>query len=227
MAGWTLDEIKEITAVIEQIASFTGANVPANETVYQEALRYLLNKAVLRLTAEDIAYDNATSGLTAEDVQAAIDELDQAIENLRDNTVLYAGEFDNYSDLTGSISPGTPGRFAFVLNSQGSSFWPGSLGGTYYSAGWYYDTGSTWANKNDEVLAGLEGGLIDVINITADYNLPAISSFTRHGLRLINRSGDSWTVTANGSDTIEDETSVTIVDGETFDITPVTTNWVT
>jgi len=34
------------------------------------------------------------------------------------------------------------------------------MGGTFYGAGWYYDTGSQWLNKNDEIFNGLE----DLIN---------------------------------------------------------------
>ena len=77
----------------------------------------------------------------------------------------YVGEFNNYTDLTTSVPAGTSGRFAFVLNSHGTKWLPGSLGGTFYGAGWYYDTGSQWANKNDEIYKGLE----DLIN---DLDIP-------------------------------------------------------
>ena len=68
----------------------------------------------------------------------------------------YVGEFNNYNDLIASEPAGTAGRFSYVLNSQGTQWLPASMGGTYYGAGWYYDTGSIWSNKNDEIFKGLQ-----------------------------------------------------------------------
>lgn len=36
------------------------------------------------------------------------------------------------------------GKTYSVLNSQGTNWLPGSLGGTYYSTGFYYSDGTTW-----------------------------------------------------------------------------------
>ena len=71
-------------------------------------------------------------------------------------TNTFLGEFVNYTDLQTQSPAGTPGRFAYVLNSEGTSWLPWSLGGTYRGAGWYYDTGSLWSNKNDEIFKGLD-----------------------------------------------------------------------
>lgn len=70
----------------------------------------------------------------------------------------YYGEFTNYNALVAAYpsGAGTAGRFAYVLNSQGTQWLPSTLGGTYYGAGWYYDTGSMWTNKNDAVFNALE-----------------------------------------------------------------------
>ncbi len=68
----------------------------------------------------------------------------------------FQGEYTNYSALIAAMPAGTAGRYAYVLNSQGSKWLPGSLGGSYYGAGWYYDTGSSWANKNDDIFNGLQ-----------------------------------------------------------------------
>lgn len=48
----------------------------------------------------------------------------------------------NYSALPSVAS--ASGQFYWVSNSQGTSWLPGSLGGTYYSAGQYYSNGVTW-----------------------------------------------------------------------------------
>jgi hypothetical protein len=68
----------------------------------------------------------------------------------------YAGEFSNFTALTSQEPAGTAGRFAYVLNSEGTKWLPGSIGGSFYGAGWYYDTGSVWSNKNDEIFEGLQ-----------------------------------------------------------------------
>lgn len=68
----------------------------------------------------------------------------------------YYGEYDNYNALVAAYPAGEAGRFAFVKNSQGTQWLPSTLGGTYYGAGWYYDTGSAWTNKNDAIFNGLQ-----------------------------------------------------------------------
>ena len=79
------------------------------------------------------------------------------------NGINFAGEFTNYTDLSTNEPAGEAGRFAFVLNSQGTKWLPSSLGGTFYGSGWYYDTGSQWSNKNDEIYKGIEDLLNDEI----------------------------------------------------------------
>jgi hypothetical protein len=48
----------------------------------------------------------------------------------------------NYSALPAASS--VTGQFYWCSASQGTAWLPGSLGGTYYSAGLYYSNGSTW-----------------------------------------------------------------------------------
>lgn len=48
----------------------------------------------------------------------------------------------NYSALPDPTTVG--GKFYWVSNSQGTRWLPGSLGGTYYSAGMYYSNGVSW-----------------------------------------------------------------------------------
>lgn len=49
---------------------------------------------------------------------------------------------NNYSALPSANT--VSGKFYWCENSQGTRWLPGSLGGTYYSAGLYYSNGSTW-----------------------------------------------------------------------------------
>jgi len=49
----------------------------------------------------------------------------------------------NYSALPDPTT--VSGKFYWCENSQGTAWLPGSLGGTYYSAGMYYSNGVTWS----------------------------------------------------------------------------------
>ena len=53
---------------------------------------------------------------------------------------------NQYSDLPPSSS--VPDKFYWVTNSQGTSWLPGSLGGTYYSDGLYYSNGTSWESMD-------------------------------------------------------------------------------
>jgi len=68
----------------------------------------------------------------------------------------------NYSALP---SPATvPGYMYVVLNSQGTSWLWGSLGGTYYPEGFYYSTGSAWVYSKmayQALQATVDAGLVD------------------------------------------------------------------
>ena len=52
----------------------------------------------------------------------------------------------NYSALPSPAS--ATGLFYWVESSQGTSWLPGSLGGTYYNSGMYYSNGVSWTFMN-------------------------------------------------------------------------------
>lgn len=56
----------------------------------------------------------------------------------------YSGTVDNYAALPAAAT--VPEKYYFVLNAQGTSWLPGSLGGTYYPNGTYYSDpfSGTW-----------------------------------------------------------------------------------
>lgn len=54
--------------------------------------------------AEDVGYDNTNSGLTADDVQDAIDELGSDLKNVRDNLEGCTTEFNNDGSITETYS---------------------------------------------------------------------------------------------------------------------------
>lgn len=56
-----------------------------------------------------------------------------------------------------SLTPGTStGDLAYVQNSQGTQWLPGTLGGTYYPAGWYVWNGSEWVSDRNAIANQLE-----------------------------------------------------------------------
>ncbi len=88
--AWTLNDIKEIVKVVEQITTFTGANVENNEVIYNNALLYLLNKGLGGggpVAAIDVTYDNLSSGIPSANVQGAIDDLKAIIDSLSANDI--------------------------------------------------------------------------------------------------------------------------------------------
>lgn len=78
--------------------------------------------AIAGLTASDVAYDNTDSGLTATDVQGAIDELDDALDKLKANTMRgtdtlsfdteYIASSDGY--IRGIVNHGS-GKFVQIM----------------------------------------------------------------------------------------------------------------
>jgi hypothetical protein len=71
----------------------------------------------------------------------------------------HLGEFANYTDLiTQYPTPpdGIVGTLAYVLDSQGISWLPGSYGGTFYSKGTYAWTGTIWDSAVDDIAKAIE-----------------------------------------------------------------------
>lgn len=80
-------------------------------------------------------------------------------------------ESDTYIQLNqktqnfSSLSPGsTPGDLAYVEESQGTSWLPGTLGGSYYPAGFYLWTGSEWVSDRNALANQLENIILSLAN---------------------------------------------------------------
>lgn len=54
----------------------------------------------------------------------------------------------NYSSL---VAGSTVGDIAYVYNSQGTPWLPGTIGGTYYPAGWYAWDGASWVSDRNAI----------------------------------------------------------------------------
>lgn len=93
-------------------------------------------------------------------------------------------------------------------------------------------SGSNLNNVDDQLAKALgfflNSGLgTSQVNISGDYELPSSFEYGNQILRLSNRTGSQFTITPNGSDTIEGESSIVIYDGETMDfkLDNSATNW--
>lgn len=60
----------------------------------------------------------------------------------------------NYSDLLTKVGM-VAEDLAYVENSQGTSWLPTTLGGTYYPSGWYIYTGTAWVSDRNDIAAAL------------------------------------------------------------------------
>ena len=127
--------------------------------------KYELKKKFRHLEAEICKIDNAldnkadlVDGVVPTDQLPITQDIIDALNNANAPTGL--NYFTTLADLS-SITPGTlinvvtnyaalpaantvPGEFYWVENSQGTSWLPGPLGGTYYPNGLYYSNGTTW-----------------------------------------------------------------------------------
>jgi len=120
MIGWTIDDIKQIIGVLEQATSFTAANIPGNEAPYEKALKFLLERGIVDIVAGDVDYINITSGLTAANVQEALDELDALLDILKANEKVIT-----YYEVVSGASSGdainVPTSGTILLDRFGSS----------------------------------------------------------------------------------------------------------
>tara|TARA_R110002050_G_scaffold58647_1_gene131498 strand:+ start:17362 stop:18555 length:1194 start_codon:yes stop_codon:yes gene_type:complete len=66
---------------------------------------------------------------------------------------------DTYGDL---VAGTTIGHLAYVLNSQGTVWLPGTLGGSYYPKGFYIWTGSAWVSDRNAIASEFEGLTSDI-----------------------------------------------------------------
>lgn len=77
----------------------------------------------------------------------------------------HLGVFDNYTDLITQYPTAGTGDLAYVENSQGTPWLPGSLLGTFYSKGVYVYNGANWDSSVDEIAKQLEDNINDILSL--------------------------------------------------------------
>lgn len=82
-----------------------------------------------------------------------------------------------YSDL----NPGAlVGEIAYVNQSQGTQWLPGTVGGTYYPSGWYLWTGEEWVSDRDGIVEQIQfniDGIVDKADAIHTHTKANITDF--------------------------------------------------
>ena len=97
---------------------------------------------------------------------------------LGSNGSTFLGDFTNYDALVAAHPTAGAGDLAYVENSQGFEWFPGSFGGTFYSKGWYMWNGLFWDSSVDEIARQLEENTNDIFSLQ--------TALTNHVNDLIN-----------------------------------------
>lgn len=125
---------------------------------------------------------------------------------------------ENYAELLTVVDQSVD-NLAYVRSSQGTSWLPGSLGGTYYGKGLYIWTGSAWGEANIEINTALDQ-LFDehqIEFITSNYLLPSSATFAGE-ITIKNVSINTLEVNTEVADKLEGEDTQLIYEGESFTI---------
>lgn len=87
--------------------------------------------------------------------QCEIIEINKQLDNLSSVGITIKHNVLNYNELS-NLATLEVGDFAYVQESQGTKWLPGSLGGTYYNRGIYYYDGVSWKTTEIPYQANLQ-----------------------------------------------------------------------
>jgi len=91
---------------------------------------------------------------------------------------LFVETGDNYTDLTSKVGTYSDGDLAYVYNSQGTQWLPGSVGGNYYPNGTYVYSGVTWISDRNAISLELNSvpDITDFVFVNDKGDFPTPSS---------------------------------------------------
>ena len=108
---------------------------------------------------------------------------------------------ENFSSLRDGLKDG---GLAYVESSEGTSWLPYTLGGTYYPKGWYAWDGAQWITSKSNVAETLEAleGSVGGAHFSGDYNdltnKPTITSGTNISFFQVQDDGVTGQAVTNG-----------------------------
>jgi hypothetical protein len=73
----------------------------------------------------------------------------------------------NYTNLS-AVGGTAIGELAYVVNSEGTAWLPGTLGGSYYPAGIYVWDGANWVSDRNSIAQQLQINIDDIDQLEAD-----------------------------------------------------------
>lgn len=211
------------TGVLDEdnMASDSDTAVPTQQSVKA----YVDSQVATHDEADEISYSNATSGLTATDVQAAIDEVEGRLDTAESGKTAKS-TLTTKGDIYAATAASTPARLGVGAD------------GTFLTANSSTSTGLEWGSVSSNIsISSISSAttasthdlyLCDASSAAFTLTLPAAASNTGkiYRIKKTDSSGNAVTVDGNASETIDGETTylVTVQNGF-VDIVSDGTNW--
>ncbi len=161
----------------------------------------------------------------------------------------YLYKATNYTDLVTTYPTATSGDLAYVYESQGTAWLPFTLGGTYYPNGVYVYSGSAWVSDRNAIANQLQelidekldkptvttvsGSLYTVLSTdtiiyitssTCTVTMPDSSTLTDNNEFTFFFTDCDLTLQSSGSDLIDGETTWTLKNTGSFNVTKIGLN---
>lgn len=161
----------------------------------------------------------------------------------------YLYKATNYTDLVTTYPSASIGDVAYVYNSQGTAWLPFTLGGTYYPNGVYVWSGTAWVSDRNAIANELQNlidekldkptvttvagssytvlatdSIIYITSTTCTITLPLTTSLTDNSEFTFFFNDCDLTLQSQGSDLIDNETTWTLKNTGSFNVTKIGTN---
>lgn len=136
-----------------------------------------------------------------EEVTALVAYITSLINFSIDTNIGLTQKVPSFSDLVSGV---LEGDLAYVENSEGTAWLPGTVGGSYYPKGWYVWNGTDWVSDRNAIAAQFEQNIFTLNNKANVADLADVS-FSNNYEDLDNKpitgiSGDSGNAATVGTD---------------------------
>jgi hypothetical protein len=101
----------------------------------------------------------------------------------------------NYTNLS-AVGGAAIGELAYIINSEGTAWLPGTIGGSYYPAGIYVWDGANWVSDRNAISQQLQINIDDIDALEADV-ATKIGDAPNDGQEYV-RKNQTWVVNSGG-----------------------------